>query len=122
MSNENLPQRPVMKKKKRSPYAKQSYTTTLLLAFFLGGFGAHRFYTGYTALGVLQIITLGGCGMWWLVDFISICFNNFRTSKGLLLREYNKTLGLTLFFVWIALVVINFIIQVLSGMKFLSEI
>ena len=41
----------------------KSYTAALLLSFFLGGFGIHRFYTGYIGLGILQLITAGGCGI-----------------------------------------------------------
>lgn len=119
MSNEANIKKPVMKKKKR-PYAKQSYTVTLLLSFFLGGFGAHRFYTGYTALGLVQLFTLGGCGIWTLIDFISICFNHFKTEKGLPLREYNKTLGLTLFFLWVAFVILGAITNVVAGVEMFS--
>ena len=119
MSNETHIEKPVMKKKK-NPYAKQSYTATLLLSFFLGGVGAHRFYTGYTALGLVQLFTLGGCGIWSLIDFISICFNNFKTEKGLLLREYNKTLGLTFFFIWVALVILSTITNVVTGAEMFS--
>lgn len=119
MSNETNSPKPVMKKKKPT-YAKQSYTVTLLLSFFLGGFGAHRFYTGYTALGVVQLLTLGGCGIWTIIDFISICFNNFKTEKGLPLREYNKTLGLTLFFLWVALVILSTVTNVIAGVEMFS--
>ena len=78
MSNEIIQEQSVVRKKRRNPFGKQSHTTTLLLSFFLGGFGAHRFYTGYVALGILQLLTLGGCGIWTLIDFICICFNKFK--------------------------------------------
>ena len=61
---------------------QKSYTVTLLLSFFLGGFGIHRFYTGYIGLGILQLITLGGCGIWALIDFIRICLNNCKSADG----------------------------------------
>ena len=54
----------------------------LLLCWFLGVFGVHRFYTGHTALGVFQLLTFGGCGIWALVDFIIIVSGNFKDAEG----------------------------------------
>ena len=54
----------------------------LLLCFFLGGFGVHRFYTGHTTIGIVQLLTLGGCGIWTLIDFILIIIGNFKDSDG----------------------------------------
>jgi len=90
---------------------QRSYVATLLLSFFLGGLGIHRFYTGYIGLGILQLITLGGCGIWALIDFIRICFNNFKDAHGQELAEYNKTLGMTFFYVWVALVILSVVIN-----------
>ncbi|MEC7948837.1 MAG: TM2 domain-containing protein [Myxococcota bacterium] len=62
--------------------APRSKTTALLLALFLGGFGAHRFYTGHIVPGVIQLLTLGGCGIWSLIDIIQIATDNFRDAEG----------------------------------------
>jgi len=43
-----------------------------ILCFFLGYLGIHRFYLGYTTIGILQLITAGGCGIWALIDLIRI--------------------------------------------------
>lgn len=43
-----------------------------ILCFFLGYLGIHRFYLGYTTIGILQLITAGGCGIWVLIDLIRI--------------------------------------------------
>jgi hypothetical protein len=43
-----------------------------ILCFFLGTFGIHRFYLGYPLIGVLQILTLGGLGIWALIDLVRI--------------------------------------------------
>jgi RNA polymerase subunit RPABC4/transcription elongation factor Spt4 len=63
----------------------KDWLTTLLLCFFLGFIGIHRFYTGHTAIGVVQLLTLGGCGIWTLIDFIIIIVGNFKDAKGNLL-------------------------------------
>ncbi len=63
----------------------KDWLTTVLLCFFLGVFGVHRFYTGHTAIGVIQLLTLGGCGIWALIDFIIIIVGTFKDSNGHLL-------------------------------------
>jgi len=63
----------------------KDWLTTLLLCFFLGFLGVHRFYTGHTAIGVVQLLTLGCCGIWTLIDFIIIIVGNFKDAKGNLL-------------------------------------
>lgn len=42
--------------------------TLLLLSILLGSFGADRFYRGQAGLGVAKLLTLGGCGVWTLID------------------------------------------------------
>lgn len=39
-----------------------------LLWFFLGGLGAHRFYLGQTAIGIIYLFTFGLCGFGLLAD------------------------------------------------------
>jgi TM2 domain-containing membrane protein YozV len=63
----------------------KDWLTTLLLAIFLGGFGVHRFYTGHTGIGIAQLLTLGGCGIWSLIDIIMIATGSFKDAKGNLL-------------------------------------
>ncbi len=50
----------------------KSKTTAILLCFFLGWIGAHRFYLGYTLTGVIQLLTFGGFGFWALIDFVRL--------------------------------------------------
>lgn len=60
----------------------KDWLTTLLLCFFVGVIGAHRFYTGSTGIGVAQLLTLGGCGIWSLVDFITILTGSYKDGNG----------------------------------------
>jgi hypothetical protein len=60
----------------------KDWLTTLLLAIFVGGFGVHRFYTGHTGVGVVQLLTLGGCGIWTIIDVIQIATQNFKDANG----------------------------------------
>lgn len=61
---------------------RYDWLTTLLLCFFLGGLGVHSFYTKKTGIGIAQLLTCGGCGVWALVDLIMIITENFRDGNG----------------------------------------
>jgi TM2 domain-containing membrane protein YozV len=63
----------------------------LVLCLLLGIFGAHRFYAGKTKSALLQLITLGGAGIWTLVDLLFILFGEFTDAEG---RKVNTWKGL----------------------------
>jgi TM2 domain-containing membrane protein YozV len=66
----------------------KSRLVTQMLAFFLGVFGFHRFYVGRIQSGILQMLTLGGLGVWWLYDNIMILAGSFRDADGLLVSDW----------------------------------
>ncbi len=62
--------------------SNKDWLTTLLLCLFLGSLGAHRFYVNKVGTGLAQLFTLGGCGIWALVDLIMIITGKFEDSEG----------------------------------------
>ncbi len=61
----------------------------VLLCFFLGTFGAHRFYVGKTGTAILMIVTVGGFGIWTLIDFIMLLVSKFTDKDGRLLTQWS---------------------------------
>jgi TM2 domain-containing membrane protein YozV len=54
-----------------------------LLCFFFGFLGIHRFYMGKIKSGILMILTLGGLGIWSLIDLILAMSGRFHDKNGL---------------------------------------
>ena len=67
----------------QSGRSEKGFVPTLLLALFLGGLGAHRFFVGKVGTGIVQLLTLGGLGIWALIDIIMIIVGSFRDKQGL---------------------------------------
>lgn len=72
---------------KNEQKSEKGFVPMLLLCFFLGGLGAHRFYVGKTGTGILMLLTLGGLGIWTIIDFVIIATGSFTDNEGFKIKN-----------------------------------
>ena len=76
-------------------FSSKSRLTAFLFAFFLGYFGAHRFYVGKTGTGVamlalsVSVIGIFATAVWVLIDWVMILGGSFRDREGKLITEWS---------------------------------
>ena len=63
-------------------FLKNKWLITLILCLLGGTLGLHNFYNKKIGLGILQLITFGGFGIWTLVDLILILMGSFKDKHG----------------------------------------
>ena len=71
-------------------YSDADWMTTLLVCILpalIGINGVHRFMTGNVGTGVVMLLTLGGCGIWTLIDLIMIATGKFRDGEGKIVAQ-----------------------------------
>ena len=77
------------KKAAKNPKAgTKKWVAAFLLCWFVGILGIHRFYLGYTWQGVVQLLTLGGLGIWVFIDWIRLLINDLKAADGSELENY----------------------------------
>ena len=66
--------------------SEKNFVSTLILCVLLGGLGVHRFYVGKVGTGGLMLLTLGGLGIWALIDLIRIAIQKFEDGDGAVIQ------------------------------------
>lgn len=95
-----------------SQVGEKSFLGAFLFALFLGFLGVDRYYLGKIGTGVLKMVTIGGFGIWSLIDIVMLLTNNTRDKKGNQLNGYedNKKIALIIF---AAVIILNAISSVM---------
>jgi TM2 domain-containing membrane protein YozV len=68
--------------------SEKSRLVALLLCFFLGWAGGHRFYVKKYGSAILMFATMGGLGMWYFVDLVMISLGAFKDKENLPITKW----------------------------------
>ena len=77
-----------MRRKRSESISNRKILPALLLCLFFGVFGTHRFYVGKVGSGILQMLTLGGLGLWIIYDAIVLILGRFTDNEGARLKQW----------------------------------
>lgn len=61
-------------------YTGHYFQTTLIFSLLLGFLGVDRFCLGWTGIGVGKMLTIGGLGIWWIIDIILLITGNLTPN------------------------------------------
>lgn len=67
--------------------SEKDWRITLILSIFLGVFGIDRFYLGKILTGIIKFLTLGGLGIWWIIDIFLIITERMKDFDGRIVRK-----------------------------------
>jgi TM2 domain-containing membrane protein YozV len=72
----------------KTKVSTKSRLVLVLLTWFFGVWGIHRFYLGKIGTGILMFLTLGGFGIWYLIDLIMAIAGEMTDKEGKPIRKW----------------------------------
>jgi len=105
---------------------QRHYLAAFFFSFMWGTFGVDRFYMGYIGTGILKLITLGGFGIWTIIDLFIIMAGAMNDKQGqelLGVKEYKKFAQKTILFYAIilgAFILVNGILLILGAYQLIT--
>ncbi len=95
----------------------KSFVVTWILALLLGTLGIDRFYLGKVGTGILKLVTIGGFGVWTLIDLIMVLVGATRDKAGNALAGYaeNKKVAFIVTLVLVVISVTSSVISTIAG-------
>jgi TM2 domain-containing membrane protein YozV len=116
------PAQPQMQQAMPANESSKNYIVAMILSYLFGYFGVDRFYLGKIGTGILKLITFGGFGIWYIIDFFMIGVGKLKAKDGLELEGFSKSvhigkpvaiivtvlnlIGIVFMWLWFILVVI----------------
>jgi TM2 domain-containing membrane protein YozV len=109
VENSELPANSDLEKSFEIKPEKNSANWTILFVFslFLGVFGIDRFYVGKKNSGIIKLLTLGGLGIWWIIDLFLVSFGKFTDASGKKVDATRQQKILTVFIVFLIILFSN---------------
>ena len=71
-------------------FSDRSFIATWMFSWLLGWIGVDRVYLGKNGTGIVKLLTIGGLGIWWLIDLILTLAGVQRDKDGRLLPDYEQ--------------------------------
>jgi TM2 domain-containing membrane protein YozV len=85
------PAQPQMQQAIPTNESSKNYIVAMILSYLFGYFGVDRFYLGKIGTGILKLITFGGFGIWYIIDFFMIGVGKLKAKDGLELEGFSKS-------------------------------
>jgi TM2 domain-containing membrane protein YozV len=100
---------------------QRHFLAVFFISFMWGTFGADRMYLGKWGTGILKLITLGGCGLWTIVDLILIMSGAMRDKQGREMLQFAEYKAFAYKMVLIFAVVLGMVVLI-NGLFLLAAV
>ena len=72
----------------REDVSEKKRSVALLLCVLYGWLGLHRFYVGKAGTALLMMLTIGGFGIWYIIDLVWLVSGTFEDSEGKVIYDW----------------------------------